>query len=338
MLCRQVMPDTNGIEQIYIVKSETDPECRDGVDALASSVLDQEVDQIKQEPMSDNDDGDISTGFGMLDVIIKEETEELERETINESTLLKKDGIKQKIFEDEITSSETDSDVGDLSYSHSETTEDDQTQFESAHTKTIIVNHLPDHSSDKSPKPSKNRGSYKKNAKITNNKSKQIRRKVIKRFVCHYCPKKFSTLFNMERHEKSHETNAEKQKCKKKNLCFICQQENETKDALHDHLCIHADMLPYMCKKCEKPVNVLSVRLLNKHFQLHKEMKTGIIKCMYCSARFHSLSGCRQHERGHVEQEHIKEAEARAELESVSTLEKNLFNVSAEWHSEKSTY
>ncbi|XP_053694711.1 zinc finger protein 883-like isoform X2 [Sabethes cyaneus] len=319
MLCRQVMSDTNGIEQIYIVKSEVNSECRDGVDALACSTLDQEeVDQIKQEPQSDNEEpgnGEIvSTSFGMLDVIIKEEVDELERDDMGESSSFRKESIKKQIINNEYTSNE-DSNGSDLSYSNTDTSEEEHIQMESAQIKSLRAKYMSDLSSDESVKVSKKRGPYKKKEKSTV-KPKQMRRKVIKRFVCHYCPKKFSTLFNMERHEKSHETNAEKQKFKKKNLCFICQQENETKDALHDHLCVHADMLPYMCSNCEKPVNVLSVRLLNKHFQLHKEMKTGIIKCMYCSARFHSLSGCRQHERGHVEGEHIKEAEARAELES----------------------
>ncbi|XP_058448944.1 zinc finger protein ZFP2-like [Malaya genurostris] len=321
MLCRQVIPDTNGIEQIYIVKSENEPENREVSDSLGTSALDnEEVDHIKQEPPSDEEEAceDGIPSFGMLDVIIKEELEEPGLEDGGEtSTKSRKDSNNSNVSMDGSARSSSES---DSSYTNSDESDDEvirhtRSRKDTRRTKNVRSIQDTEDSMDESLNVSKKRGPYKKKEQPTD-KIKAVRRKVIKRFVCHCCPKKFSTLFNLERHEKSHITQAEKQKHKKKNLCFVCQQENETKDALHEHLCLHADMLPYMCPDCEKPVKVISVRLLNKHFQLHKEMHTGIIKCVYCSARFHSLSGCRQHERGHVEGQHIKEAQARADLES----------------------
>ncbi|XP_055633012.1 zinc finger protein 492-like isoform X2 [Toxorhynchites rutilus septentrionalis] len=329
MLCRQVIPDTNGIEQIYIVKSENVPELRDTTDALGPPTMDpEEVEQIKQEPSSDDEqvDDKIDTGdnFGMLDVIIKEEPDEFRGKkeyTCERNSNLKNSNAKDslKAEYDSCSSDDDEDEEGDETSSSSTSEEENHVKWRARPSKN---KHISDDSEEPSDEPEalklvRKRGPYRKKAKSKDD-STAIKRKIIKRFICHHCPKKFSTLFNLERHEKSHESELPEDQLpqKKRNLCYVCQKEHETKEELHEHLCIHADMLPYTCGECEKPVRVISVRLLNKHYQLHQEMETGIIKCMYCPARFHSLSGCRQHERGHIEGQHIKEAEARAEFES----------------------
>lgn len=60
---RQVLPDTNGIEQIYIVKSEPGTDGENGLGLMAP----EDVDQIKQEPPSEDEAPE-------PDVIRKEET------------------------------------------------------------------------------------------------------------------------------------------------------------------------------------------------------------------------------------------------------------------------
>uniref|UniRef100_A0A8D8NSI6 Zinc finger protein 35 n=1 Tax=Culex pipiens TaxID=7175 RepID=A0A8D8NSI6_CULPI len=73
MMCRQVLPDTNGIEQIYIVKSELGTDGENGPGLMAS----EDVDEIKQEPPSDDEEPE-------TDVIRKEETE-IKAEALDES-------------------------------------------------------------------------------------------------------------------------------------------------------------------------------------------------------------------------------------------------------------
>lgn len=329
LFCRQVIPDTNGIEQIYIVKSENVPESRDTVDTLGPSTMDpEEVEQIKQEPPSDDEQTEdkaiAAVNFGMLDVIIKEESDELHdtKECNGESSSNLQDVNSAEPLKVEYNSSSSDDEGEEDGKTGSSSTSDEEDNNVSRRVRQSRNKIVSDDSEDPSDdhealKVVRKRGPYRKKGKSTGD-STIIKRKIIKRFICHHCPKKFSTLFNLERHEKSHESElpVDQQPQKKRNFCYICQKEHETKEELHEHLCIHADMLPYTCSECEKPVRVISVRLLNKHYQLHQEMETGIIKCMYCPVRFHSLSGCRQHERGHVEGQHIKEAEARAEFES----------------------
>ncbi|XP_052562387.1 oocyte zinc finger protein XlCOF26-like isoform X2 [Culex pipiens pallens] len=69
----QVLPDTNGIEQIYIVKSEPGTDGENGPGLMAS----EDVDEIKQEPPSDDEEPE-------TDVIRKEETK-IKAEALDES-------------------------------------------------------------------------------------------------------------------------------------------------------------------------------------------------------------------------------------------------------------
>ncbi|KAL9692824.1 hypothetical protein quinque_012109 [Culex quinquefasciatus] len=57
MMCRQVLPDTNGIEQIYIVKSEPGTDGENGPGLMAS----EDMDEIKQEPPNDDEEPETDT-------------------------------------------------------------------------------------------------------------------------------------------------------------------------------------------------------------------------------------------------------------------------------------
>ncbi|XP_001842694.2 zinc finger protein 117 [Culex quinquefasciatus] len=315
---RQVLPETNGIEQIFIIKSEPvkEEEANDGSDPMVP----EDVDQIKPEPDIDKeDDAKIENpskdepaeapNFGVLDVIVKQEPEEDETSESGE------DDVKSNF--DTNDKREVDDDnkkKSNRNFSNKQATkrkrrrkavedksDSNEERFicklcgKELSTQFNLERHAKGHERDKG------------------------KLEVIKRFVCHYCPNKFSTLFNLQRHEESHESKipiALQVHKKKEFYCYVCGHDYETKDRIHEHLYTHADLLPYTCKECDKSVNIKSVRVLNQHLELHKETQTGSIKCLYCPARFHSLKGCQIHERVHIDGSVIAEAELRAQHES----------------------
>ncbi|EAT43713.1 AAEL004889-PA [Aedes aegypti] len=365
MLCRQVRPETNGIEQIYIIKSENGEEV-DGKTAdgkvPASLAMDPEEVDVKQEPPSDDEQPEdiplaLNPDFSILDVIIKEEPDELDGSgNVKPSTSRKRVKAAKKVVKAE--EEEGSADSGDSDYKPQESSsddsvsDDDETKGKDKKTREskrdddsdsdssgVDDPYVPqkkskkkkedndddDDSSDSSgvndpdPVPRKKRAK-----KICYNKRKKypgdppIRQHVIKRFVCHYCPTKFATLYNKERHEKMHEASMppEKRIHRKQHFCYVCKREHLTKEELNDHLCNHVDMLPFNCTQCDDQSGMHSVRMMNRHMQLHEEMLGGIIECRFCAARFHSHAGCREHEKGHVNDEDLEEAKARAEIES----------------------
>ncbi|XP_055631716.1 zinc finger protein 345-like [Toxorhynchites rutilus septentrionalis] len=142
-----------------------------------------------------------------------------------------------------------------------------------------------------------------------------------RRFVCRYCNKRFAAKFNLERHERNHEMKItdDESFLNRRNKCYLCAMKPfESKDALIEHLSIHVDKLPYTCRKCEQPVVITSVRLLNKHLASHEEPEKPI-KCVYCSERFISVVACQAHERTHVQEKEADEvAVAKIESERIS--------------------
>ncbi|XP_055588199.1 zinc finger protein 678-like [Uranotaenia lowii] len=331
MLCRQVLPDnSNGIEQIYIIKTEppdgeqtTDSKGNTlaGTDASVKLMEPEDVDEIKQEPEdSDGEDADDASGenppahpgFGMLDVIIKEEPDEPNEEervkkTKPQSREFKSPAKKRAVKYTQSSSSSSSEDSDDDSSSSSFLDSDD--------------------SEDKRPrKANKSRISNRGHAerivrrrkpRAKSFKEKVNRKNIVKRFMCPYCPNMFSTIFNLERHEKSHEEDipAERRIYRKRNWCYVCAQEMDTKERLFEHLCTHADWLPFYCPDCENPEKIISVRILNKHLLNHRETGPGFIKCIYCSETFHTLVDCTTHEGSHKD-EAAQERERRAAKET----------------------
>uniref|UniRef100_A0A1Q3FQ10 C2H2-type domain-containing protein n=1 Tax=Culex tarsalis TaxID=7177 RepID=A0A1Q3FQ10_CULTA len=304
MFCRQVLPETNGIEQIFIIKSEPGTgEDHDGPGLMVP----EEVDIIKPEPESDKEDEGKNPApsknnpihapnFGVLNVIIKKESEDdSAKSDANENGNNKKSN--RNVSKEQARkrkrrrkASEENSNSNEDRFICNLCEKELSTQFN-------LERHVKGHERNKH------------------------KLEVIKRFVCHYCPKKFSTLFNLQRHEESHESEIpiKQQVHKKKEFyCYVCEHDYETKEGIHKHLYSHADRLPYTCTECDKSVNIKSVRVLNQHLELHKETHTGSIKCLYCPARFHSLKGCQIHERIHIQSNPsaIAEAKLRAQLES----------------------
>ncbi|XP_055532697.1 zinc finger protein 271-like [Wyeomyia smithii] len=143
-----------------------------------------------------------------------------------------------------------------------------------------------------------------------------------RRFICRYCNKRFAAKYNLERHERNHEmkiTNDESF-LNRRNKCFLCDSKPcDTKEALHTHLSIHVDKLPYSCELCEDTSIITSIRLLNKHLASHEESEKPI-KCVYCNERFISVGACQAHERTHAQEKQADEvAVAKIESERIST-------------------
>ncbi|EDS27398.1 zinc finger protein 32 [Culex quinquefasciatus] len=256
--CRtQVLPDAtdNGIEQIYIVKTEPGLEDDGGL----ANMVPETVDEIKTEPKFEDDGEDNENvddekpdevGFEKVDVIVKVEPK------VGSDCESKQDDKKIEV--------------------RSKTSVKDRTDATKGKTK-----------------PKARKKEAKKEKKLSSTK-KKVDNAQIK-------DKKFTTYFNLRRHEDLHDIPLEQQVHKRKEFfCYVCDQDFGSKEGIQEHLYTHADQLPYSCKECDKPMSIKSVRVLNQHLEMHKDTTNGSVKCAWCPQRFHSLKDCKFHERSHV--------------------------------------
>jgi KRAB domain-containing zinc finger protein len=64
-------------------------------------------------------------------------------------------------------------------------------------------------------------------------------------YQCDLCPKKYSRLFYVRRHRKTHTSN-------RVFFCEHCSYVSKKKDLLADHLNRHFDIYPYECTECDR--------------------------------------------------------------------------------------
>uniref|UniRef100_A0A1Q3FLM4 C2H2-type domain-containing protein n=1 Tax=Culex tarsalis TaxID=7177 RepID=A0A1Q3FLM4_CULTA len=344
MMCRQVLPDTaDGIEQIYIVKTE--PGLED--DGGQANMVPETVDQIKTEPADDFPADE--AGFETVDVIIKEEPKvdsdsdsqvvdtkiNVKAETLSKDRVdIKKESKqkpKAKVGKKDMKHTKIEPQKEKKQNSSSKEKADKEIEKEklfSCHLCDKKTNnqhnlrtHLKTHDSKKNKEKEidrtckicnkicfskqclkKHLESHERKA-MKPEKKKKAKLEKLQRFVCHYCPSKYTTYWNLRRHEDLHDIPPEQQIHKRKEFfCYVCDNDFGSKEGLQEHLYSHADRLPYSCTECDKPACIKSVRFLNQHLEMHKDTTNGSIKCTWCPLRFHSLKGCKLHERTHVSQ------------------------------------
>ncbi|XP_039434967.1 oocyte zinc finger protein XlCOF6-like isoform X2 [Culex pipiens pallens] len=366
MMCRQVLPDAtdNGIEQIYIVKTEPGLEDDGGL----ANMVPEMVDEIKTEPKFEDDEEENENlddeqpdeiGFEKVDVIVKEEPK-LGSDCESKQDDKKIDVRSKKSAKDRpaATKGKTKPKAGKKKEKKLSSTKEkvDNAQVKDKlfdcsicgkkiNNEYNLQKHLLTHDTKRKAEKEKEltcqicgnvlfskyylkkhlEGHEKKAQKREQlEKKKKSKLEKLQRFVCHYCPRKFTTYFNLRRHEDLHDIPLEQQVHKRKEFfCYVCDQDFGSKEGIQEHLYTHADQLPYSCKECDKPMSIKSVRVLNQHLEMHKDTTNGSVKCAWCPQRFHSLKDCKLHERSHVN-EGSSALEALERRASVLSKKKNV--------------
>ncbi|XP_039434971.1 zinc finger protein ZFP2-like isoform X3 [Culex pipiens pallens] len=288
MMCRQVLPDAtdNGIEQIYIVKTEPGLEDDGGL----ANMVPETVDEIKAEPKLEDDEEKNENlddeqpdeiGFEKVDVIVKEEPK------LGSDCESKQDDKKIDVRSKKSAKDRTDATKG----------------------KT---------------KPKAGKKEAIKEKKLSSTKEKvdnaQVKDKL---FDCSICGKKINNEYNLQKHMQTHDTQRMAEK-EKELTCQICGKVSFSKKNLKIHLAGHErkaqkleqletkknskleKLQRFVCHYC--PTMFSTSFNLRRHEDLHdipleqQVHKRKEFFCYVCDQDFGSKEGIQEHLYTHADQ------------------------------------
>ncbi|KAL1404652.1 hypothetical protein pipiens_005283 [Culex pipiens pipiens] len=269
-----VLPDAtdNGIEQIYIVKTEPGLEDDGGL----ANMVPETVDEIKTEPKFEDDEEENENlddeqpdeiGFEKVDVIVKEEPK-LGSDCESKQDDKKIDVRSKKSAKDRpaATKGKTKPKAGK---------KDAKKEKKLSSTKEKVDN------AQVKDKSHVNEGSsaleaLERRASILS-KKKNVKIIVVEgtlRYACDLCDKSYTLLDSLRDHMNTH---TDSDKPKKLHVCTICNEVFAFAGGLHSHRLVHSDLLPYKCEYCDKGFKE-AARLIS-HRRTHTGERPFVCEC-----------------------------------------------------------
>lgn len=111
-----------------------------------------------------------------------------------------------------------------------------------------------------------------------------------KRWVCHLCPKGYTTKHNLVTHVLDH-------RGIKPHLCMLCGKYFKQLSHLNTHMLTHDNLRPFVCKICNKAFTQVSH--LKRHQSVHMESKPHV--CDTCGRGFAYPSELKLHKEKHTQ-------------------------------------
>ena len=105
-------------------------------------------------------------------------------------------------------------------------------------------------------------------------------------FTCQYCPRKFGSIANRNKHQKTHFEQ------EKPYQCSFCSKMFVRKEHCNRHEKIHKGIKPYECVHCKKTFS--QKQEMETHVRVHHTGEKPF-QCQFCAKTFAQKTECNKH-------------------------------------------